>query len=284
MYKLANHYRIIVCLIAVMISTLSSQLSIAEPTSPALPLTKIILPPIEKSSEKSGSFFPRVLDLALSKTVDTYGPYQIVSYPFQLTNARFISELERKNAVNLMWTMSNKEREEKLRPIKISLLKELNSYRIFLINKKDQPKFDKIQTIEELRELRAGQGTTWPDTQVFRANKIPVVTSAHYELLFAMLEANRFDYFPRGLYEIWDEYEIHKEHQVAIEENLMFYYDGPIYFFTNKEDEGLAERVETGLKIAIADGSFDKLFYSYKGFKKGEEELNKHNRRLFELE
>jgi hypothetical protein len=231
---------------------------------PLTPVTRIILPPIEKSAEKTGSFFPRILELALIKTLDTHGPFQISSYPHQLTNSRFLAELERNGVINLMWTMTDQTRETKLVPIKISLLKELNSYRIFLI--------------------RAGQGTSWPDTEILKNNQLPLVTSAHYELLFDMLKARRFDYFPRGLYEIWDEYLLHKDQHVAIEQTLMLYYHAPIYFFTNKENPLLAERIETGLNIAIADGSFDELFYSYKGFKKGEEEINNQSRRLFELQ
>jgi hypothetical protein len=251
---------------------------------PLTPVTRIILPPIEKSAEKTGSFFPRILELALIKTLDTHGPFQISSYPHQLTNSRFLAELERNGVINLMWTMTDQTRETKLVPIKISLLKELNSYRIFLIRKEDQARFNKIQTLEGLRALRAGQGTSWPDTEILKNNQLPLVTSAHYELLFDMLKARRFDYFPRGLYEIWDEYLLHKDQHVAIEQTLMLYYHAPIYFFTNKENPLLAERIETGLNIAIADGSFDELFYSYKGFKKGEEEINNQSRRLFELQ
>jgi hypothetical protein len=246
-------------------------------------ITQIVLPPIEKSSEKTGSFFPRVLELALNKTVASHGPYQISSYPFQLTNSRFISELSRNGAINLMWTMTDPDREKKLRPIKISLLKELNSYRIFLIRKGDEARFSQIKTLEDLRQFRAGQGKSWPDTVILQQNKLPVMTSVHYELLFEMLVANRFDYFPRGLYEIWDEYEIHKKQDLVIEPHIILYYHAPIYFFTSKENKALADRIETGLKIAIADGSFDELFYSYKGFRVGEEALKNHSRRLFEL-
>jgi hypothetical protein len=246
-------------------------------------MTKIILPPIEKSSEKTGSFFPRVLELALNKTISTHGPYQISNYPFQLTNSRFISELSRNGAINLMWTMTDPEREKKLVPIKVSLLKDLNSYRIFLIRQNDVARFNQIKTLDDLRKFRAGQGKSWPDTIVLQNNRLPVVTSVHYELLFEMLVANRFDYFPRGLYEIWDEYEIHKNKGLVIDSNIILYYQAPIYFFTNKENKALAERIEIGLKMAIADGSFDQLFYSYKGFKIGEETLKSQSRRLFEL-
>lgn len=258
------------------------QIAYAQEQTP-LAVTRVIVPPIERSSEKTGSYFPRLLELALEKTVSTHGPYQLISYPHQLTNSRFLAELERSGVINLMWAMTDKTREEKLIPIKISLLKELNSYRIFLIRKDDQARFNKIRTLDDLRTLRAGQGTSWPDTEILRKNRMPLVTSAHYELLFDMLKARRYDYFPRGLYEIWGEYSLHQKHNLAIEKNLMIHYHAPIYFFTNKENGLLAARIEAGLNMAIADGSFDELFYSYKGFKTGEEEINKQTRTLFEL-
>ncbi len=52
------------------------------------------------------------------------------------------------------------------------------------------------------------------------------------------------------------------------------------YYFVNKENKKLAERIDRGLKIAIADGSFEKLFLSFPGFRRGNEEINSGKRKL----
>jgi len=244
---------------------------------------QLVIPPIEKSAETQASYFYKLLLLVLAKTEATDGPYQVKFHPKPLSTERFLVELKNGGAINLMWTTSNKKREQDLLPIRISLLKDLNSYRIFLIRAEDQPKFDKVHSVDDLRKLNAGLGSQWPDTDVMRDNDLNVVTSLNYDSLFKMLAAKRFDYFPRGLYEVWDEAELHKDMGLTIEKNLMLYYDAPFYFFVNKTNLPLASRIERGLKIALEDGSFDELLMSVPGFKRGTEEQSNSHRRLFKL-
>jgi len=71
---------------------------------------------------------------------------------------------------------------------------------------------------------------------------------------------------------------------LVIEQSLMLYYPAPIYFFVNSVDTELADRIARGLTIAINDGSFNELFLSTPGFKKGYEEIAGKRRRIFELE
>ena len=78
--------------------------------------------------------------------------------------------------------------------MRISLVRELNDYRIFLIRKGEQARFRAVRTLADLRRFTAGAGEGWPSTAVLRANGLPVVTSIGFEQLFAMLGAKRFDY------------------------------------------------------------------------------------------
>ena len=256
---------------------------LVSPDAGATEPLHIVIPPIEKSAEAQALYFYKLLLLVLAKTEATDGPYDVKFYPRPLSTERFLVELKNGGAVNLMWTTSNKKREQELLPIRISLLKDLNSYRIFLIRNGDQAKFDKVQSLDDLRKLNAGLGSQWPDTDVMRENDLHVVTSLSYDSLFKMLAAKRFDYFPRGLYEVWDEAELHKDMGLEIEQHLMLYYEAPFYFFVSKTNLPLASRIERGLKMAIEDGSFDELLMSVPGFKRGiEEQLNSH-RKLFKL-
>jgi hypothetical protein len=244
---------------------------------------KITLPSMEKSSAAHLVYFYQALELALKKTEATDGPFIINYYPEALPVKRFLAELQNGSIVNVMWTTMNKERSEKLLPIRISLLKELNNYRVLLIRKNDQAIFSRIKNVEELRQLRAGLGSQWPETELFKKNNFAVVTAANYESLFKMLAANRFDYFQRGCYEIWNELEAQKDKNLVIEQHLMLHYDAPFYFFVNKKNTKLANRIERGLRIAQEDGSFDKLFFSIPGFKRGYEEQFNKQRLLFRI-
>ncbi len=47
--------------------------------------------------------------------------------------------------------------------------------------------------------------------------------------------------------------------------HLAVHYPAAVYFFFNRCDASLAEAVTNGLELALADGSFDRLFLDYHG-------------------
>jgi hypothetical protein len=251
--------------------------SIHSQTPPKLYIT---IPPPEKSSVAHGQYFSKLLELALQKTQATDGDFELKHANDTYTSKRLLAELSRgENATNIIWTSTSKAREQLLLPIKISIVRGLNSYRVFLIRKEDQEKFHGIHSLMDLRKLQAGQGAQWPDSEVMMSNDLPLVTAAQSDLLFDMLASKRFDYFPRGLYEVWSEQELNADKGLIIEDSLMLHYPAPIYFFVNKRDIAIADRIERGLRIAMQDGSFESLFFSIPSFKRGYEEL-KHSSRL----
>lgn len=263
---------------------LSGILLVATAAAIAAPaLTKVVIPPLHPSSREHALYFPQLLRLALEKTVATDGPFDLRHYEQQLTSPRQAIELKNKGKINVMWDGSNKRREEELLPVRISLLRQLNDYRVFLIRAEDIDKFHAIKTIDELRKLSAGAGVNWPSTDILRANGLPVVTSIAYEYLFPMLEVRRFDYMPRGIYEAWYEQRIHAAKGFVIEDSIFLHYSVPFYFFVNRDDTRLADRIERGLRIAMRDGSFDKLFNSFPAFRRSEAEIVAGKRRIFEL-
>ncbi len=75
-----------------------------------------------------------------------------------MQQGRAILSLMQGEHVDVVWTMTSRKREKQLLPIRIPLLKGLQGYRIFIINENDNEKFNKISTLEDLRELVAGQG------------------------------------------------------------------------------------------------------------------------------
>lgn len=245
---------------------------------------QVRIPQSQGQLSSSDTYFSHLLALALDKTRGTDGPFSIIPIYQSVTSKRLIYQLtDSARRVDVIWTSNSAEREKLMLPIKISILRGLNSYRIFLIRKGDQSRFDRIGSVQDLRVLQAGQGAHWPDTTVLQANGLPVIGAARGDLLFDMLKQKRFDYFPRGLYEIWDEQKRHAGDDIVIEENLMLHYPAPIYFFVNRNDAALANRIERGLRIALQDGSFDDLFFSVPGFKKGHELIRQKNRKVLEL-
>ena len=242
---------------------------------------RVSIPQLSPSSQEHASYFPQLLRLALEKTRASDGSFEIQHYEQPMSGARQLAELKNNGVINLIWDGSNPRREAELLPVRISLLRELNDYRVFLIRKDDQPRFRAVRTLADLSRFTAGAGENWPSTGVLRANGLPVVTSIGYEQLFGMLAARRFDYMPRGVYEAW--YEQRQHSGLVIEQSLFLHYSVPFYFFTSRENPALADRVERGLRAAQADGSFDRLFRSVSSFKRSLDEIHAGKRRVLEL-
>ncbi len=237
-------------------------------------------------SEEDARFLNKIelLKLALSKTEETYGPFGLQKAKRRMQQDRALKNLAQGKHLDIVWTMTSIEREKELLPIRVPLQKGLLGHRIFIINKKDQAKFDKIRNFADLQNLAAGQGHDWPDTKILRTNKLEVVTSPTYEGLFAMLKIDRFDYFPRGVTEPWREVETHKDLDLVVEKKILLRYRAPEYFFVNKNNKQLAKRLEEGLRMAIEDGSFDQLFIQDPDVIKVLKNANLQNRLVFDLD
>jgi hypothetical protein len=247
-----------------------------------LAILRVVTPGLHPSSMGHAVYFPKLLRLALDKT-RAEGPFEIVPIDQHLTSPRQAIELKNNGIINLMWDGSNRQRENELWPVRVSLLRHLNDYRVFLIRAEDGERFKAIHTLDQLRALKAGAGVNWPSTEILRANDIPVVTSIAYEYLFPMLRAKRFDYMPRGVYEAFHEQRVNAKENLAIEQSIFLHYPVPFYFFVSRENSALGKRVERGLRIAIKDGSFDKLFNSIPAFQQAQAEIDSRKRRVFKL-
>ena len=234
--------------------------------------------------DKRNAYFTDLLELALVKSQNNEGDFQLVQSNLEMNQSRALKNLEYKQNIDVVWTMTSIAREERLIPIRIPLLKGLLGYRIFIIKKGMQKVFSAIDSVADLQALAAGQGASWPDTQVLKANGFKVVEASEYRTLFNMLERERFDYFPRGVNEPWAEIKAHREKGLVIESDLIIQYPAPIYFFVNKDNLELAERIERGLRIAIKDGSFESFFRNHPANKEIFNLANIQNRLLFKLD
>ncbi len=200
-----------------------------------------------------------LLDLILSKTE---GSYRIEESEIDQVQSRTI-KLVRDDIISLIMTMTSDEREAELHPVRIPIYKGLYGYRLFIINKKDKSKFEAINSLSELKQLKAGQGHDWPDVKILEYNGITVITSSMYRGLFRLLQNNSFDYFPRGLTEPWRVVEEEKERDLIVDSHLMLFYPAPVYIFIARDNRELIDRITNGFEAAIEDGSFDHLFNTH---------------------
>lgn len=217
--------------------------------------------------DKRNEYTDRLLDAVLRKSIDKYGRFEIRNAPAYMHRDRLLQEMKLGQSVNVSAKATRPDWETGLIPIRIPVDKGITEYRIAFINKADQDRFSSIQTLDQLKPLKLGSGHAWSSLAVYQSNGFSTVTGVDYEGLFKMLRAERFDYFPRALSEVFVEYADRKDiyPDLAIEKSFMLYFPLPKYFFVSPATPRLAERIRYGLETMIKDGSFDKLFMQYHG-------------------
>ncbi|WP_394130090.1 hypothetical protein [Shewanella maritima] len=225
------------------------------------------------------AYYISMLELALSKSSDEFGPYKMQAVVLEMPQGRTLKMVQ-ENALDVVWTMTSVERETTLQAVYIPLLKGLMGYRIGIIRKGEQYRFDQVNNLNDFRQQTFGQGTDWPDVQILERNGFKTVTGSAMNLL-TMLAKQRFDYFPRAIHEPWDE--LLRREDIEIEQQLLLKYPAPIYFFVNKSNSVLAKRIEHGLHLAIEDGSFERLFAQHPITTSVLEKANIDQRQVFEI-
>jgi hypothetical protein len=178
----------------------------------------------------TSDFYEQALRLALGKTSDKDSDIQFLHHPVSVPRER-ARLLVKQGVLDIVWSSSNKEREQELVAVKFNLIRGINEYRLLLIRAEDQARFNKVNSLADLQQFRIGSGTHWSDTDVYRFNGMPLVTSPSYDPMFRMLKMKRFDYMARSLQEIDYEVKRYGNLGLAIEKNLAVHYPQPIYFF-----------------------------------------------------
>jgi len=217
--------------------------------------------PKSLAADTRGHYPIALLELALTKSGQ---PYQAQPSESLLSQYRTLRQLELKDGLDVVWTMTSPEREQKLRPIRIPIDRGLIGYRLLLIRQQDSQRIAAF-TDAQIRSAATVQGLDWPDLAILKTNGFRPFSSNSFEGMFDMLQAGRVDYFPRSVTEAWPELSSRPEKQLTVAPGVALYYPAALYFFVNKDNELLASAIEQGLKIAMKDGSMKALFQRFFG-------------------
>lgn len=210
-------------------------------------------------------YFVDLTRLILSKNKHLYADEKIELVDFKEMTQGRISALLDHNHVDIIWSGTNSERELNYLPIKIPLFRGLLGYRVLLIRQEDKSKFLQIKTPSQLKQLTACQGTHWPDSDILETNGYLVLRVADFHTMYKMLANKRCDYFPRAIFEGYAEQKmaIKSFSNIIVMDDLILNYKLPFYYFVQKNNTELAQRLERGLTTALADGSFMDLMQNH---------------------
>jgi len=226
-----------------------------------------------------------ILLQAFEETREEYGDYEIISSS-PMEQRRAVSKLSKryKDTLDIAHLASNVSREKNATAIRIPLISGLSGYRVCLIKPSNQSKFTNIKNKQDFidKGITIGQQQDWPDTKILTSNGIDVQTSYKYSLLFRQLDKQRFDCFLRGVNEISDEVEQNSNTHFVIEDNLLFYYPLPLFFFVNNNRPEIIERLTKGLSKLKEQGVLADLLAE--NFQQKMHQLHLNNRTLIRLD
>ena len=233
------------------------------------------------------SYDVALLHEALERTRRDYGAYEVQPFTEDVSIGRAIELAIEGRLVNVLSAgvgQSAPSPERDMIPVAFPIDKGLLGYRVAFISRSSQDRFSRVHSIEDLRQLRIGQGSGWGDVRIYEHERIPVETTYDYDSLVLMLLHGRFDLFPRGLWEVAPELAEYgtRYPDLAVEQHLLLHYPFFEAFYVSRSTPRLADRLTAGLERMVADGSFDAFFARH--FRKLLADLNLRERVAIELE
>jgi hypothetical protein len=218
----------------------------------------------ENGIESTNQYLWQLMRAALERTRDRFGDYVLEpSMPMQEERRIYVLE-HNIGGINFSLFPAQKRLDDKLVPVRIPLDRGLLGYRVLLIQANEQSRFDKVRSVEDLKQFTFGLLSWWEDVPILEASGLTVVAGTSYDGLFKMLRTGRFDAFDRSCSEVVQELTLRRADLagVVVEKHLLLHYPMPAYFwFPNNEDgRKRAERVRVGLTEMVKDGSLQALF------------------------
>lgn len=219
-----------------------------------------------EANDKQNRFQFNLIERAMEVTRPDYGEFVVRPYGGAPTAKRQAILLSEGKLMNIQWASPGTPiAQAEVIPIPVNILRGLLGLRICLINREQLPRFAQIQSLEDLRQIKIGQGQDWTDTLIYQLNRVPLFESAGLGQLFPLLATRRIDCLPLGANEIGVKYtELQPHHpNMVMEPQLLLYYNFPTYLYVSKRHPRLAERIAAGLQLMQTSGEYDRLFWRY---------------------
>ena len=185
---------------------------------------------------------------------------QVVPSRHVFSRSRALEELAPGGGVDVVWTLTSVEREQKYLPVRMPIYFGYGGYRVLLIHQQQANRFAALRTGAQWRELRFAQVHDWLDTGLLRQHGWQVQGVSQYANLFPLLLKNRVDAVPRGVLEISDEAAQWQAKGLIIESQWLLKYPSAEYFFVSQQNPQLALLLQQGLQQMQQDGSLQRLF------------------------
>lgn len=223
----------------------------------------------EKNEQLPATF--EFIELALSKAEEKYGKYVISTVSADSVDQAF-ELLNTPEALDVIVSGVEAHRETQAYPIYIPLDRGLLGFRVCLIQNGNSEQFNSLSTAIEFQEhnISIFVNSAWPDNHIYRENGFNVEGFKNVPELTNALSKVGNACFSRSLIEI--DSDALRFSELDIEPNIAFIYPLADIVYVNKSNKQLQMALEFGLKKAVSDQSFFRLFNKHY-----EEVLQKHS-------
>jgi len=238
----------------------------------------------QQMSENKAAHNTEVIRRALEITEPEYGPFKLEKVNLTMSSARMLKSLGSGKLINTAIVPANELWDKHNIAIPVPVREGLLSYRLLLVNKADLATFAGINSLKELNNLTAGLHKGWLTTEIYKLNNLKVMETGHFEGLFLMLNRRRFDYIPRGVYEIYDELKARQSmlKDIVVEPTIALYIPTSSYIYVSPAEKRLAKRMKSGVIKLLANGELKKILNKYYANDISRAKLN--GRKIFKIE
>ncbi len=236
-------------------------LLLACATLDARAVDAVIFDRAASSADLRREYSKALLLQVMERTVPEFGPYTIEYADIHMERPRLLAALKDGKLINVTAYPADAKWLKSLRAVPVPTDMGLQSWRISLIDSKNQGRIRKLVLPEGLKEMTAGVGSVWVTRASLHDNGFHYVTGSNYIGLFDMLIAGRFDYFPRGVNEIFQEYDLRKQAypQLAVEDSIVLHDNIPSMFFVSPKNPQLYKRIRAGMEALLKDGTLERF-------------------------
>ncbi|MEC9260569.1 MAG: hypothetical protein VYD53_04420 [Pseudomonadota bacterium] len=203
------------------------------------------------------TYFVNVLKLVLETTSHHKTAIKVIPDPLNANQDRLLRQVK-EGSTDVIWAVTTEKREREYLAVYFPVARGLFGYRVFLIHPDNRALFVN-KSPAALKQDLSVQGIGWPDSEIMRFNGYRV-EEVPTTMMFKLIESKMADFFPRSVIEIENELSNQSSNQLAAEPSIAFYYPSPAYFFVNKQNKKLAQRIKQGLDKALANGRLLQLY------------------------
>lgn len=227
---------------------------------PAQLQNKVLYYPRPEADFDTRTGYPLSLLRQALKSSKALSVYQLNATDIAMPRGRSLKLLERGIAVGIFWSIATPERDNVLSKVDFDIYKGMFGYRLLIVNKENKAPFEKIRSVDVLKQKVAALGHDWPDYEILVKNGFNVQGTSSYSGLFKLLQKDRVDYLPRSIFEVWLESDHFRSRGMYVVEGIALYYPISFNYYLNASNDKLAELIQESLELMAESGDFDTLF------------------------